>query len=285
MSDIVKRNKAVLTGANDSPFEKIKRLDSEGAEYWSARELGKMLEYGEYRWFVPVIDKALNACIETGVNPEDHFVETHEMVTIGSNAKKELPSLFLSRYACYLVIQNADSTKDIVALGQTYFAIQTRRQEIASLEIEEEKRLFLREELKTHNTLLASAAKEVGVIEPVDYAIFQDEGYKGLYGGKTSKDIHRYKGLKKSQKILDHMGPTELAANLFRATQTEEKLKRENIKGKALANQKHYEVGVKVRQTIRDLEGTMPEELPVHDSIKKIERKKQKLLKHDDDED
>lgn len=207
------------------------------------------------------------------------------MVTIGSNAKKELPSLFLSRYACYLVIQNADSTKDIVALGQTYFAIQTRRQEIASLEIEEEKRLFLREELKTHNTLLASAAKEAGVIEPVDYAIFQDEGYKGLYGGKTSKDIHRYKGLKKSQKILDHMGPTELAANLFRATQTEEKLKRENIKGKALANQKHYEVGVKVRQTIRDLEGTMPEELPVHDSIKKIERKKQKLLKHDDDED
>lgn len=151
----------------------------------------------------------------------------------------------LSRYACYLIIQNADSSKEIVALGQTYFAIQTRKQEVATLAIEDEKRLFLREELKTHNIQLAGAVKEVGVTEPIDYAIFQDHGYKGLYVGMGAKEIHKYKGLKKSQKILDHMGSTELAANLFRATQTEEKLKRDPIYGKSAANMTHYEVIMK----------------------------------------
>ena len=190
----------------------------------------------------------------------------------------------LSRYACYLIVQNADPSKEIVATGQTYFAIQTRLQEIRQMDeynrltTEEEKRLFLRNEMKTHNTQLAEAAKDAGVIEPVDYAIFQNHGYMGLYGGLDAKGIHHRKGLKKSQNILDHMGSTELSANLFRATQTEEKLRRENIKGKGKANQTHFEVGKKVRQTIKELGGTMPEHLPTEESIKKIENKEKKRL-------
>ncbi len=278
MRKITRTRRPIITGDPDSPFEKIKKYDNEGAEYWSARELARILEYREYKNFIPVIEKAINVCKETGIIVENHFVEINEMVTIGSRAKRELLSMALSRYACYLTIQNADSSKEIVALGQTYFAIQTRKQEVATLAIEDEKRLFLRDELRTHNIQLAGAAKEAGVIEPLDYAIFQDHGYKGLYGGLGAKDIHKYKGLKKSQKILDHMGSTELAANLFRATQAEEKLKRESIKGKTSANSAHYEVGAKVRQTIKELGGTMPEKLPAHDSIKKIEKQKQKFL-------
>lgn len=205
------------------------------------------------------------------------------MVGIGSGAERSVDSIKLSRYACYLIVQNADPNKTIVAQGQTYFAIQTRIAEVRQmseyqeLSGEEEKRLFLRTEILKHNSLLASAAKDAGVIDSKDYAIFQNWGYQGLYGGLKAKDIHQRKGLKKSQKILDHMGSTELAANLFRATQTEEKLRRENIKGKQRANQTHYEVGAKVRQTIKELGGTMPEDLPTMESIKVIE-KKQKLL-------
>ena len=282
-SNIVKKKVPILTGAIDSPFEKIKRLDNEGAEFWSARDLANILEYKDYRNFSNVVESAITACSEAGASVDDHFVEVTEMVTIGSGATRQLTSILLSRYACYLIIQNADPSKEIVALGQTYFAIQTRKQEKATLALEEERRLFLREELCEHNKQLAGAAKEAGVIEPIDYAIFQDHGYKGLYGGLSSKDIHRYKGLKKSQKILDHMGSTELAANLFRATQTEEKLRRNSINDKHTANQTHYEVGAKVRATIKDIGGTMPEKLPTHDSIKKIERKKQKLLAHGDE--
>lgn len=207
------------------------------------------------------------------------------MVDIGSNTKRDVGDLHLSRYACYLIVQNADSSKPIVALGQTYFAVQTRKQEIQEsaeyhdLKNEDEKRLFLRKELKTHNQLLASAAKQAGVILPIDYAIFQDHGYKGLYGGLTAKDVHKKKNLKKSQSILDHMGSTELAANLFRATQTEEKLKRDKVSNKMEANQIHQEVGKKVRQTIKELGGTMPEDLPTEESIKKLENNKKKNLK------
>ena len=206
------------------------------------------------------------------------------MVVFGSGAERPLDSIKLSRYACYLTVQNADPNKTIVAQAQTYFATQTRIAEIQQMDAynrlssEDEKRLFLRNELAKHNSQLADAAKGAGVIEPRDYAIFQNHGYMGLYGGLGAKEIHERKNLKKSQKILDHMGSTELAANLFRATQTEEKLRRDHIVGKTKANRTHYEVGAKVRQTIKELGGTMPENLPVVESIKTIETKKKKQM-------
>ena len=274
-----------LTKKTMTLFESIKHIDENGVEYWTSRSLWKILEYNEYRNFIPVIEKAKIACENSGQRIEDHFVDINEMVAIGSGAVRPIDSIKLSRYACYLIVQNADPSKTIVAQGQTYFAIQTRIAEVQQMKEyheltnEEEKRLFLRSELLQHNSQLASAAKDAGVIDSRDYAIFQNYGYQGLYGGMTAKDIHARKGLKKSQKILDHMGSTELAANLFRATQTEEKLKRENIKGKQKANMTHYEVGAKVRQTIKELGGTMPENLPVEESIKVVERKRQKQLK------
>jgi DNA-damage-inducible protein D len=210
---------------------------------------------------------------------EDHFVDVTEMIPVGKGAKRPAKTVMMSRYACYLVIQNADPGKQIVAQGQTYFAIQTRRQELSDEEVEEQRRLAIRSELRTHNTQLADAAKDAGVIEPKDYAIFQNHGYMGLYGGLDAKGIHRRKDLKPSQQILDHMGSTELAANLFRATQAEDKLRREKITGKDKANRAHREVGAKVRQTIEELGGTMPENLPAVESIKKLESKARKRLK------
>lgn len=260
-----------------SIFEQIKQIDENQNEYWSARTLAKALDYSDFRNFISVIEKAKEACINSKQKIEDHIVEFDEMVAIGSGAERSFPSYKLSRYACYLIVQNADPSKDVVANGQTYFAVQTRIQEIRqmeeynSLSSEDEKRLFLRNEMIKHNIQLVAAAKDAGVIQPIDYAIFQNHGYMGLYGGLDAKAIHKHKGLKKSQNILDHMGSTELAANLFRATQTEEKLVRENIKGKQKANQTHYEVGKKVRKTIEELGGTMPEELPTAESIKKLE--------------
>lgn len=262
-------------------FEQIKQTDENGNEYWMARQLAKTLEYTDFRNFSSVITKAMEACKNSEQAVENHIVEFNEMVVIGSGAEREMPSYKLSRYACYLIVQNADPSKEVVALGQTYFAVQTRLQEIRQMDeynrlsTEDEKRLFLRNEMAKHNTQLAAAAKDAGVIEPLDYAIFQNHGYMGLYGGLDAKAIHKHKGLKKSQQILDHMGSTELAANLFRATQTEEKLKRENIKGKQNANKTHYEVGKKVRKTIQELGGEMPENLPISDSIKKIEKAQQ----------
>ncbi|MCL2132470.1 MAG: DNA damage-inducible protein D [Lentimicrobiaceae bacterium] len=272
-------------------FEQIKRIDDHNAEFWSARDMAKVLEYTDYRNFLNVINKAKEACENSHQSVSDHFVETNEMVSIGSGAERILPSVKLSRYACYLIVQNADPSKEVVANGQTYFAVQTRIAEIkrmdeyAQLNTENEKRLFLRNELTRHNLQLADAAKDAGVVEPIDYAIFQNHGYQGLYGGLGAKDIHEQKGLKKSQKILDHMGSTELAANLFRATQTEEKLRREQIKGKTKANKTHYEVGAKVRQTIKELGGTMPENLPVAESIKSLESKQRKQLSETKKED
>lgn len=268
-----------LHNPNQTVFEQIRQVDQNGNEFWSARDLGKVLDYAEYRNFIPAIERAKEACKNSGQLIKNHFVDIHEMVSIGSGAERKLESVKLSRYACYLIVQNADPSKEVVALGQTYFAVQTRLQEIRQmdeynrLKTEDEKRLFLREEMKKHNLHLAEAAKNAGVIEPVDYAIFQNHGYMGLYGGLDAKGIHKKKNLKKSENILDHMGSTELAANLFRATQTEEKLRREKIQGKTKANQTHFDVGKKVRKTIQELGGTMPENLPVADSIKKLDKK------------
>ena len=261
-------------------FETIKKTDDNGKEYWSSRELAKVLEYADYRNFLTAVNKAKTACENSDEVVHNHFVDANEMVQIGSGAEKPVDTIYLSRYACYLIVQNSDPTKVVVAKGQTYFAIQTRRQEKADNLVEDNKRVFLREEMKKHNTSLMHTASGAGV---ESFAIFQNAGYKGLYGGLTMQDIHNKKNLKKSQKILDHMNSEELAANLFRATQTDAKIKRDGIKGQSSANLAHYEVGQKVRNTINSLGGTMPEELPTPDAvgkaqtrIKKAEKKKLK---------
>jgi len=265
-------------------FEKIRQSDDTGSEYWSARDLQPILEYGAWDKFKRVIEKAMLACEHSGYSIDDHFSHMGKMVKIGSGASREIEDYQLSRYACYLIVQNGDPSKSVIANGQTYFAIQTRRQELSDDNAfqqlkEDEKRLFLRNELKEHNKQLGETAQQAGVESTLDFAIFQNHGYKGLYGGLDAKAIHNQKELKKSQKILDHMGSTELAANLFRATQTEEKLRRENIKGKSKANTTHFEVGNKVRQTIKDLGGTMPEDLPTpKKSIPQVEKKKRKNI-------
>jgi len=268
-----------------STFEAIRHLEDNDNEFWFARELARVLEYSEYRHFLPVIERAREACRSSGRAVADHFEDILAMVDIGSGAKRQIEDVRLSRYACYLIVQNGDPSKPVIANGQTYFALQTRRQELADSAkfaqlSENDKRLAIRNELATHNKHLAAAAKDAGVLTSLDYAVFQDHGYRGLYGGLSAKEIHVRKDLKKSQKILDHMGSTELAANLFRATQTEEKLKREKVRGKQRANQTHFEVGKKVRQTISELGGTMPERLPKPaQSIGQIEAAKKKLEK------
>lgn len=274
MSDIV--------NYNEQTFESIKHVNENGQEFWYARELQKVLGYSEWRNFQNVINKAKDACKNSGNNVQDHFVDANKMVGIGSKAIRTVDDIEFSRYACYLVVMNGDSTKEIIALGQTYFAVKTRQQELIenyeSLD-EDQKRLAIRNEMKIHNKSLADAAKNAGIEDSKDYAIFQNRGYQGLYGGLGAKDIHAKKGLKKSQQILDHMGSTELAANLFRATQTDEKLRRENIQGKKEAGDAHYEVGKKVRQTITELGGTMPEDLPTpNKSIKQIEKEEAKRI-------
>lgn len=269
-------------------FDGIRHLDEGGNEFWQARQLAKVLEYSEYRHFVPVIERAKVACQTSGQQVIDHFEDVLGMVGIGSGAQRPVDDVRLSRYACYLIVQNGDPSKPVIANGQTYFALQTRRQELADDKkfaqlSEDEKRLAIRNELAAHNKHLAAAAKDAGVDTPLDYAIFQDHGYKGLYGGLGAKDIHGQKGLKKSQKILDHMGSTELAANLFRATQTEEKLRRDKVSNKTQANKTHFDVGRKVRQTIDELGGTMPENLPKPDaSIQQLESAKKKQIKKKD---
>lgn len=262
-------------------FERIKHINEYGQEFWYARELQIALEYKEWRNFLKVIEKAITSCGKSGNDTDNHFVEVNKMVDLGSGSQREIEDMELSRYACYLIVQNGDPRKKVIALGQTYFAVKTRQQELIENYddlSDDQKRLAIRKEMREHNKSLADAAHDAGVETPQEYAIFQNKGYQGLYGGLSRGDIHRRKGLKKSQDILDHMGHEELAANLFRATQTEAKLRRENVQGKAKANQTHYEVGKKVRQTIADLGGTMPEDLPTPEkSIKQIERE-QRLL-------
>lgn len=259
-------------------FESIKKIDESG-EYWTARELATILQYADYRNFKDVMTKAFHACKNSGQRGRDHFGKLTTMVKIGSGAEKAVENVRLTRYACYLIIQNADPEKEIIALGQTYFAVQTRIQEVQQLEAykslqsEDEKRIFLREQLTEHNKYLASAAKGAGVIDPLDYAIFKNYGYKGLYNGLDKKGIQKKKGLKETANILDHMGSTELAANLFLATQTEEKLKKDKVKTKVQANKTHFDIGKKVRSAIKEIGGTMPEELSIADNIKQIENK------------
>lgn len=268
---------------DESIFENIKRLLEDGTEFWYARELQGVLEYTEWRNFIKVIDKAKIACDNSGNHVEDHFVDVNKMVQIGSGADRIIDDIQLSRYACYLIVQNGDPRKEVIAIGQTYFAVKTRQQEVIEnydILTEEQKRLAIRNEIAAHNKALAEAANQAGITKPVEYAIFQNFGYKGLYGGMDMKAIHKHKGLKKSHKILDHMGSTELAANLFRATQTEEKLKRDQVYGKDEANKTHFEVGAKVRQTIKELGGTMPEDLPTPEkSIQQIEKEQMARLK------
>jgi DNA-damage-inducible protein D len=265
-------------------FDGIRHLGEAGEEFWRARQLAQVLEYSQYRHFLPVLERAREACRNSGQRVQDHMEDILTMVGIGSGAQREVEDVRLSRYACYLIVQNGDPAKPVIANGQTYFALQTRRQELADETkfaqlSEDEKRLAIRNELAAHNKQLAAAAKEAGVETALDYAIFQDHGYRGLYGGLGAKDIHVRKSLKKNQKILDHMGSTELAANLFRATQTEEKLRRDEVRGKTRANQTHLSVGKKVRQTIKELGGTMPESLPAPDkSIQQLEFAKKKRV-------
>lgn len=269
-------------------FDDIKNVNDYGEEFWYARDLQQVLDYKEWRNFKLVIGKAKIACDNSNNNVQEHFVDVNKMVMIGSNAEREIEDTMLSRYACYLIVQNGDPGKDIIALGQTYFAIKTRQQEmIEDYEqlSEEQKRLSIRNEIIAHNKSLAEAAEKAGVETPLDYGIFQNHGYMGLYGGLNAKAIHKKKELKKSQKILDHMGSTELAANLFRATQTDEKLRRDKIVGKDNANKTHYEVGRKVRETISELGGTMPEDLPTPGkSIKQITREQNQIEISEDSE-
>ncbi|MEK7577854.1 MAG: DNA damage-inducible protein D [Patescibacteria group bacterium] len=251
-------------------FEDIKKINEYQSEYWSARQLSKILEYADYRNFETVLKKAKESCKNSNQTIRDHFVDVTDMIEVGKTASREIKDTLLSRYACYLIMQNADPSKEIVALGQTYFAIQTRRQEVQDQRMEDQKRVFLRDEMTAHNKHLAEAASHAGV---TNYGRFTNYGYMGLYGGLSMQQIHARKRLKPAQKILDHMGSEELAANLFRATQTDAKIRREQIQGEAKANQTYFDVGRKVRQTIHELGGTMPEKLPAGDDITHAKRR------------
>ena len=269
-----------LVKYSEQTFESIKHVNEYGEGYWLARELQPVLEYVQWRNFAEAVERAKLACKNSGFAVEDHFADVSKTIDMPKGAHKDIPDYMLSRYACYLIVMNGDPRKEVIAVGQTYFAVKTRQQElIDNYEqlSEDQKRLAIRNEMITHNKSLAEAAQMAGIEDSRDYAIFQNKGYQGLYGGLGAKEIHARKGLKKSQRILDHMGSTELAANLFRATQTDEKLRRENIQGKQAAYDTHYEVGKKVRQTIKELGGTMPEDLPTpQKSIAQIEREQEK---------
>ncbi len=264
-------------------FEEVRHVDEHGNEYWLARELQGVLQYAKWENFHKVIKTAQIACKISQQVVAEHFPEVRKVLTVGNGAKQKLLDYKLSRYACYLIVMNGDPRKEVIAWGQAYFAVKTRQQELAELYTqlsEEEKRLFLRGDIKQKNMLLADAAHRAGIITGLEYATFQDAGYRGLYGGLTARDIAESKGLQEGEEILDFMGSEELAANLFRITQTEAKMKRENTSTPAAANAAHYQVGKAVRETIKELGGTMPEELPTPEkSIKELESDTKKLLK------
>ncbi|MCL2078208.1 MAG: DNA damage-inducible protein D [Oscillospiraceae bacterium] len=273
----------VLKAKEYKRFEDIKHLRDDGSEYWIGRELSTELGYVQWRNFSKVLDKAKLACKNSGFDIDDHFAEVSKTIQMPKTASKEVIDYELSRYACYLIVQNGDPRKEVIAHGQTYFAIQTRRQEVADYfnQLDEDnKRLVVRGNIKQWNQMLAEAARNAGLITNEEYAIFQNAGYKGLYGGLDVEDIHTRKNLNQNEKILDFMGSEELAANLFRITQTESKLNRENVQGARAAIATHYTVGRKVRQTIKDLGGTMPEDLPTPEKgISQVEREQIAKLK------
>ena len=259
---------------NNTTFESIKHTDEYGNEYWSARELQSALEYKRWDKFCKVIENAKIACEKSNYIISDHFSQVGKMVEIGSGTKREVLDYKLSRYACYLIAQNGDSRKNSIALAQTYFAVQTRKMELTEREYssltEDEKRLYQRSLTKKGNYSLNKAARDAGV---KNFDKFHNAGYKGLYNGETADDIAKRKGLRYREDILDNMGSEELATNLFRISQTESKLRKDNIKGEMLATKTHYEVGNKIRNTIKELGGTMPEDLPRPDkSLKQIEK-------------
>ena len=263
-------------------FEDIKNIRSDGTEYWNARELAIVLDYTKWENFHKVIKRAMIACKNSGHEVEYDFPDLRKIVEAGAT-KKKIVDYELSRYACYLIVQNGDPRKEVIALGQTYFAIQTYRQELADhfnqLD-EDSRRLVVRGDIKQWNQLLAETAYSAGVITNEEFAIFQNAGYIGLYGGLDVDDIHKRKGLEIGQKILDYMGSTELIANLFRISQTEEKLRKDNVKDAETATAVHGEVGRKVRKAIEDIGGTMPEDLPTPEkSIAQIEKEQMARLK------
>ena len=261
---------------NESIFESIKHIDEKGNEYWEARELQKVLEYSKWENFSKAIERAMIACETSNNNVFDHFPEVRKMVDIGSSTKRQTIDYKLSRYACYLIVQNGDSRKEVIALGQTYFAVQTRKMELTEEEYsklnEDEKRLYRRRQTKDGNKVLYKIAKEKGV---KNFDKFTNAGYKGLYNGETADDIAKRKGLRYREDILDNMESAELGANIFRITQTEELLKKQIKQDENLATNTHYIVGKTIRETIKTLGGTMPEQLPTpKKSIKEIENKK-----------
>ena len=263
-------------------FEDIKQIRSDGTEFWSARELATVLDYNKWENFHNVIKRAMIACENSGHESDDDFPEVRKIVDAGATSKP-VTDYELTRYACYLIVQNGDPRKEVIALGQTYFAIQTYRQEVQDHfnELDEDnRRLVVRGDIRQWNQMLAETAHKAGVITNEEFAIFQNAGYKGLYGGLDVSDIHAKKGLEVGQKILDYMGSTELIANLFRVSQTEEKLRNDNITDSQTATHIHYSVGNEIRNTIKKIGGTMPEDLPTPEkSIQQIEKEQIQKLK------
>ena len=261
-------------------FEDIKHIDEECDEYWYARELQRVLGYSQWRRFKNTVSKAKTSCNNSNVRVEDHFSNVGKMINLGKGGTRNINDYKLIRYACYLIAQNGDSRKKTIALAQTYFAIQTRKQELSEKEYsmltEDEKRFYQRNLTRKGNYSLNMVARNVGVR---NFDKFHNAGYKGLYGGETANDIAKRKKLRYREDILDNMNEDELVANLFRINQTKQKLLKDKVQGESNASDIHYEVGKKVRKAIKDIGGTMPEDMPTpKKSLKELEKENKKLI-------